>query len=338
MNPSQEPRALRLNSDTFPISKTESRLFAEAGIAVTAQERIEAADRLADFDALLVVSAKIPAGIVGRLERCRVIARYGTGVDNIDVAEATRRGILVTNVPDFCISEMADHTMALILALTRKLFDMDRCTRTGEWHARVRVPVHRLAGQTLGLVGFGRIAQAVAHRAAAFDLRILVYKPGLVAAVAERFQALATDLDTLLETSDFVSLHVPLTANTRHLIGVRELRLMKSGAYFINTARGGVVDENALVRALSEGWIAGAGLDVYETLPMFDPDPQLTDHPLFHLKSAILTPHSGGCSEESLEYVNCEAARQAIAVLRGGWPSNCINPEVRPRAITSGFA
>ena len=324
-------RALRLNCDTYPITEDEKRQFQEAGIAVTAQERIEATTPLADFEALLVVSAKIRSDVVARLDRCRVIGRYGTGTDNIDVEEATRRGIVVTNVRDFCLSEMADHTMALILAFTRRLFDMDRCTRTGQWQARVRVPTRRLAGKVLGLIGFGRIARAVAHRARSFDLRILAYKPGLDAETAERFQVQLSGLDTLLTTSDFVSLHLPLTPQTRHMIGERELRLMQPGAYFINTARGGIVDESALVRALSEGWIAGAGIDVYEDLAIFDPNPLHTDHPLFHLNNVILTPHSGGCSVESLNYLMSEAARQVISVLKGRWPSNIVNPQVTPR-------
>jgi D-3-phosphoglycerate dehydrogenase len=142
--------ALRLNSDTYPVTQDEKRQYEEARVGVTAIEQIEATTPLGDFDALLVVSAKIRAPIIERLEHCRVIGRYGTGTDNIDVDEATRRGIVVTNVKDFCISEMADHTMALILALTRRLLEMDRCTRTGEWQARVRLPTRRLAGRTLG--------------------------------------------------------------------------------------------------------------------------------------------------------------------------------------------
>src|SRR5947209_7163897 len=143
-------RALRLNCDTYPITQNEKRQYEEAGIGVTAVEQIEATTPLEDFDALLVVSAKIRTPIIERLERCRVIGRYGTGTDNIDVDEATRGGIVVTNVRDFCLSEMADHTMALILALTRRLFDMDKCVRVGQWHARVRVPVRRLPGRVLG--------------------------------------------------------------------------------------------------------------------------------------------------------------------------------------------
>ncbi|MGI8989851.1 MAG: C-terminal binding protein [Bryobacteraceae bacterium] len=323
--------ALRLNCNMFPISKTEKWEFTEAGIEVTAQEWIEPQSALEDYDAVLVVSAKIPAEVILRFKHCRVIARYGSGTDNIDIAEATRSGILVTNVPDFCLSEMADHTLALILALSRKLFVMDRWTRQGQWQARVQVPTYRIAGKTLGLVGFGRIAQAVARRAAAFDLQVLCFDPCLDPVAAERLGVHSTDFSGLLRHSDFVSVHVPLTPETRHLIGDRELGMMKPSAYIINTSRGGVIDERALVSALAEGRIAGAGIDVYETLPMFDPNPSQVDHPLFHLDNVILTPHSGGCSVESLDYMMSQGARQAIAVLRGEWPSNCVNAFVTPR-------
>lgn len=329
-------RALRLNCDTFPSTEDERQRYEEAKVVVTSVEQISDDTPLAEYDALLVVSAKVRSDVIARLESCQVIGRYGTGTDNIDVEEATRRGIVVTNVKDFCLSEMADHTMALILALTRRLFDMDESMRTGQWHARVRVPVYRLAGKTLGFIGFGRTARAVAHRAHSFDLRMVAYKPGLDPAIAERFHVKITDLDTLLSTSDFVSLHVPLTPQTRKMIGERELRLMKPDACFINTARGGIVEETALVQALAEGRIAGAGIDVYESLPVFDASPQMIDHPLFHLKNVILTPHSGGCSVEALHDVKREAVQQVISVLNGKWPSNVVNPQVTPRRSLSG--
>jgi D-3-phosphoglycerate dehydrogenase len=329
-------RALRLNCETFPSTEDERRRYEEANVVITSLEQISDSTPLVAYDALLVVSAKVRRDTIARLERCQVIGRYGTGTDNIDVEEATRHGIVVTNVKDFCLSEMADHTMALILALTRRLFDMDESMRTGQWHARVRVPVHRLAGKTLGFIGFGGTARAVARRAHSFDLRMIAYKPGLDPGIAKRFHVDSIDLDTLLSTSDFVSLHVPLTPQTRKMIGEREFRLMKPEACLINTARGGIVEEGALVRALSEGWIAGAGIDVYDSLAVFDANPRMIDHPLFHLKNVILTPHSGGCSVEALNDVKREAVQQVISVLNGKWPSNVVNPQVTPRYTLSG--
>lgn len=314
------------------MSRAERGIFEENGIALTCRESIEPLSELSPFDALLVVAAKLPAEVVRQLTLCRVISRYGIGVDNIDVNEATSRGIVVTNVPDFCTSEMADHTIALLLALARKLLVMDRCTRQGRWQARVEVPTHRVAGKTLGLVGFGRIAQAVARRAKTFGLQILTCDPNLQIEAVREIGVRPSDLETLLTNSDYVSLHAPLTAATRHIIGERELNLMKPDAFLINTARGGLVDEDALANALRQARIAGAGLDVYESLAMFDPNPLQTDHPLFHLENVVLTPHSGGCSMEALEQVKTAAAEQAIAVLNGDVPSNVVNPAVLARA------
>ncbi|MEJ7609148.1 MAG: SDR family NAD(P)-dependent oxidoreductase, partial [Bryobacteraceae bacterium] len=314
-------------------TKDEARLFAEAGIELLAQEQIEGGAALDEVDALLVVSAKIPGDVIDRLVRCRVISRYGTGVDNVDVEYATRVGIAVTNVPDFCTGEMADHTMALLLALSRNVLEMDRRTRQGRWQARVEVPAHRIAGRTLGLVGLGRIARAVALRALAFDLHVVAYDPYMQQEVAGRSQVPLLALDELLETSDFVSLHLPLSPETRGLIGERELSLMRPGSYLLNTARGGLVDEKALVQALRDKRIAGAGIDVYESLAMFDPHPVRIEHALFHLDNVIVTPHSGGCSVEALDQLKTEGARQAIAVLQGERPSNFVNPQVTPRLL-----
>lgn len=325
---------LRLNSDTFPQTEEERHELYAAGLDVRSREALGPADLetlLPAISTLLVVSAKIPAQVMERLENCRIISRYGSGTDNIDVAAATRHGILVTNVPEFCLSEVADHTMALLLGTARKLLIMDRHTRTGQWQARVRVPVRRIAGRVLGLVGFGRIGQEVARRARSFDLHVIAFDPRFNTKIGGALQVESVGLEHLLRASDFVSLHVPLTDETLHLIAEAQLRSMKAGAILINTARGGVVDEQALLRALEEHWIAGAGIDVYESLEMFGPKPGRTDHPFFHLENVLLTPHSASCSEESLEELMREGARQAVAVLRGEWPAHCVNPAVVPR-------
>ncbi len=322
-------RALRLNNASFVASEDEARLFAENGIELILQEQFEGGAPLDQVDALLVVSAKVGRNVIDRLRRCRVISRYGTGVDNVDVEHATRVGVVVSNVPDFCTGEMADHTLALLLALSRNLLEMDRRTRHGKWQARVEVPAHRIAGRTLGLIGLGRIARAVAQRALAFDLQVVAYDPYVQPEAAGGTPMLS--LNKLLETSDFVSLHLPLTPETRGIIGQRELNMMRPDSYLLNTARGGLVDEKALVRALREHRIAGAGIDVYESLAMFDLDPVQIDHDLFHLENVIVTPHSGGCSIEALNQLKIEGARQAIAVLQGDRPAHFVNPQVTPR-------
>lgn len=325
-------KILRLNARSFPLTAPERSEYERIGGELVVCELAGSEDPfLSDAVALAVVSAKVGAEFIEKLRHCQIIARYGSGTDNIDVAAATARGIIVTNVPDFCLSEMADHTMALLLGLARKLLVMDRCTRTGEWQARVQRRLRRVRGKKLGLVGFGRIAQAVAERARSFGLEIHAFDSFFDQEAAARLKVTQASLDEVLQSGDFISLHVPLTESTFHLIGEEQFRRMKASALLINTSRGAVVDEQALVRALSEGWIAGAGLDVYEGLSLFEPAPALLSHPLFKMENVILTPHCGGCSEESLEELMLEGARQAVSVLKGEWPQNCVNRDVVPR-------
>jgi D-3-phosphoglycerate dehydrogenase len=326
--------ALRLNAETFPSTPEETREFSAAGVAISTTESIGdpyARSLLPTVDALLVVSAKVRRDDIDQLDRCRVIVRYGSGTDNVDVKRATERGIVVANVPNFCLSEVADHTMALLLASARKLILMDRHTRSGNWQARGQENVRRIAGKTLGLIGFGSIAQGVARRAVAFDLKVVAYDPYFDRVRARSLEVAEVQLDALLEGADFVSLHVPLNDKTSHLIGKNELRRMKPEAILINTARGGLVDETALVRALTEGWIAGAGVDVYEKLPMFEVHPAYIQHPLFDLDNVVLTPHSAGTSIESLQQLKLDGAREAIMVLKGRTPQHWVNPDVNPR-------
>jgi D-3-phosphoglycerate dehydrogenase len=330
---------LRLNAATFPLTDEEQTLFEANGIGVKACELPEeASGAFGEVTAIATVSAKVRADLMARMPNLAMIARYGAGTDNVDTEAATRGGIVVANVPDFCLSEMADHTMALLLAMARQLPAMDRATRTGQWLARVQVPTRRVAGKRLGLVGFGKIAQAVAVRAATFGLHVAAFDTAWTSDTASELGVVFSTIDEILATSDFVSLHVPLNAATHHLIGERELRRMKADAVLINTARGAVVDEGALVRALGEGWIAGAALDVYETLPMFDLHPPVMDHPLFHMDNVLLTPHTGGCSQESMKQLMREGSQAVVAALRGEWPAHIVNPEVQPRARLRGAA
>jgi D-3-phosphoglycerate dehydrogenase len=323
--------ALRLNSQTFPTTKAELDELSAAGITVSVAESIDepvCRPLLPSIDALLVVSAKVRSDVIDQLKSCRVIVRYGSGTDNVDVHRATERGIVVANVPGFCVSEVADHTMALLLGTARKLVLMDRHTRSGFWQARGAEEVRRIAGRTLGLVGFGAIAQAVARRALAFDLKVIAYDPYLDRGRASRLGVTESSLDLLLRDADFVSLHVPLSERSWHMIGEQELRKMKPDSILINTARGGLVDEAALVQALTEGWIAGAGIDVYESLPMFDQHPQFVPHPFFDLHNVVLTPHSAGSSIEALEQLKLDGARAATAVFSGKPPESWVNPGV----------
>ena len=267
--------------------------------------------------------------VMRRAPQLRVISRCGAGVDNVHVAAATTLGIVVTNTPDANSISVAELTMGLMLALARAIPAQDRNVREGRWD---RLPGAELQGQTLGLLGFGRIGREVARRALAFGMQIAYHdKAQPPGDLARSLGARAMDRDDVLATSDVVSLHLPLTAETRHIIDGRALKRMKPTAFLINTGRGGLVDEAALARALKEGWIAGAAADVFEREP---PGPS----PLFELASFIASPHTGGVTRQSSLRMGLEAAKNALAVLSGERPENVVNPEVydHPRPIPEG--
>jgi len=321
---------VRLDSDKLEVHPEEKRFFAEAGATLhlsLASDPAVLARELAEADAVAVVGSKIPETVVKAMQRCRVIARYGVGVDNVAVDTATSKGIVVTNAPRFCKNEMAEHTWALILAVARHIVSYDRMTRqstTPMPAPYIQGMIHRLAGRTLGLVGFGLIGRNVAQRAHAFEMRVVVHDPMVDAETIESTGAVPMDLPTLLSTSDIVSLHCPLTPATHHLIGEPQLRQMQSTAILINTSRGAVVDEAALVRALTDGWIRGAGLDVYEN------EPPRKDHPLFAMDNVVLTPHSAALSDEATVEQRITGCSQALAVLAGERPLHLVNRDVKP--------
>jgi D-3-phosphoglycerate dehydrogenase len=328
--------AVRLNAITYPPEEDERRELEQASAKFVALEGQDPGEVLAaarDCDALLVVSAKVPAELIEQLTRCRVIARLGAGTDRIDVAAATRRGILVTNVPDFCTSEQAEHTLALLLAWVRRLPYMLDAMRRGEWTARSHPGVHRLAGQTLGLVGFGASSQAVAVRAAPFGLKLLAWArtPAKYQRPAEQLGVRLVSLDQLLAASDFISIHLPLTPETRGLIGAAQLAQMKPTAVLINTARGAIVDEAALIDALQSGRLAGAALDVFESIDVFALPGPPPDHPLLKLDNVLCTPHCAGSSVESSRDSKIRGARNVGLVLQGISPPYIVNPQVAPR-------
>jgi D-3-phosphoglycerate dehydrogenase len=327
---------VRLNATTYSIDPDERAQLKAIGAefcAIEGQHPEEIIAAASDCDALLVVSAKVPHAVIERLERCRVIARLGAGTDRIDVEAATRRGIVVTNVPDFCLNEQAEHTLTLLLAFARRLPYMADAMRRGDWSARHHPGVHRLAGRTLGLVGFGASAQAVARRAAAFDLRLLAWvrQPDKYRDRAAALGVQLRELDQLLAESDFVSIHLPLVDETRHLLNARRLALMKRDAVLINTARGAIVDEAALIDALKNERIAGAALDVFEGIDVFALPGPPPPHPLFDLDNVILTPHCAGSSVESTRESKVRGAANAVDVLLGRRPRFIVNPQVTPR-------
>jgi D-3-phosphoglycerate dehydrogenase len=274
-----------------------------------------------DADAILVTYAKITGEMIRDLKKCKIISRFGIGVDNVDIAEATKKGIVVTKVPDYCIDEVSDHTMALLLAAVRKIPMINTQVHGGTWKMPNVVPIGRLRGSTLGLVGFGRIPQLVVPKAKAFGMKVLAYDPFVPKEVFLAAGVEGVDLDTLLKSSDYVSIHSPLVPETKNLFDAEAFKKMKKTAYVVNTARGPIIDEDALAAALDAGEIAGAALDV-----MVNEPPGAT-HKLFGRDNVIITPHTSFYSEEALVDLQTKAAQEVVAVLSGQTPRNPVNPD-----------
>jgi D-3-phosphoglycerate dehydrogenase / 2-oxoglutarate reductase len=333
-------RVIRLNARLFPVDDHELELFARYDVEpvlVEANEPDAILRHAAGCDGLGVVSASLPAEVMEGLSRCRVISRYGTGTDKLAVDAATRQGIVVTNVPRFCDEEMGDHAMALLLAVARKLPMMAQAMTEGAWlRARTQSGANRrLAGRTLGLVGFGASARTTAARARGFGLRLLATRRNM-SLIDEDAKALGVEmvsLDRLLAESDYVSLHLPLSPETYHMFDEGLLRKMKPGAVLINTARGALVDESALVAALREGRLGGAGLDTFEQINVHAEVETPPHHPLLEFDNVVLTPHVAAHSVDSTEIWLRESVRNLLTVLAGYWPppDHLVNPEVTPR-------
>lgn len=305
----------------------EEKLFASLGadfIAIQCKSREELLDVAEGAQVLLnTYFAPLDRSLCESLPALKMIARYGIGVDTIDLEAATDHGIIVTNNPTYCLDEVAEHTMALLLALARRVTIYDRDVRRGVWDVEAAKPIRRISGKTLGSVGFGNIARKVAKRARGFEMRILYYDPFVPAEAGAEEGAESVSLETLLPDSDFVTIHAPLIPETRHMIGEAQLRMMKPTAFLINCARGPIVEDAALEKAVSEGWIAGAGLDVLEAEPPLSPE-----HPLLHAPQNIVTPHSGWYSEESLVGLHEGAPAEVARFLQGERPINVVNPKV----------
>jgi D-3-phosphoglycerate dehydrogenase len=273
-----------------------------------------------DADALLVTYAKINADMIREMKKCKIISRFGIGVDNVDIEAATRQGIVVTKVPDYCIDEVSDHAMALLLSLVRKIPFSSARAHAGRWEMPAVTPIHRLRGTVLGLVGFGRIPQLVAPKAKAFGIRVMASDPYVPLNVMEQAGVGRLEFAELLKISDYISIHSPLLPETHHLFSDEVFRQMKPGSLIVNTSRGPVVDEAALARALDAKQLAGAALDVLEQEPP-------VSSPLFGRDNVILTPHTSFYSVESLEELQTKAAEEVVRVLSGQPPRNPVNPE-----------
>jgi D-3-phosphoglycerate dehydrogenase len=333
-------RVVRLNASLFPPSAYETSLCDHYQLSPILAEANNPDDLIrwtADCDALFAISVALPAVVVDRLERCRVISRLGSGTDKIAVDRATERGILVTNVPYFCVEEQADHTLALLLSIVRQIPAMSRAMLAGEFGKARNLSRtnQRLDGRTIGLVGFGNSARQVARRAQGFGLRVIATRRNWTTPdpAAQALGVELTDLETVLRESDYVSLHLPLTPATHHLIDDRALRQMKPGAVLINTSRGALVDENALVLALREGRLGGAGLDTFEHIDVFTTNEAPPAHPLLELENVVLTPHVAAGSVQSGQAVSRGGIENVVAILSGLWPPqvNIVNQGVVPR-------
>jgi D-3-phosphoglycerate dehydrogenase len=293
-----------------PAKKALTRLEPEYRMAKSpAADDILAVAR--DADAILVTYAKLPGDLLRQLKRCKAIGRFGLGVDNIDLPAAKKLGIAVNYVPDYCLHEVSDHAMALLLALARKVVLSNALVQSGRWEVPPIVPLRRLEGQVLGLIGFGHIPRALAPKAKAFGLRVITHDPYVAPAVLAAAGVDGVSFEDLLAGSDFISVHAPLQPATRGLINAAALAKMKDGALLINTARGPLVDETALITALDAKKLGGAALDVVTTEPL------AKDSPLLHRDNVILTPHTAFYSVEALEELQSKCASDVARVLSG---------------------
>ena len=323
-------KAVQVVNDGHPMPAWVPERLAEAGIDFSVGicwTKDDLARHAADADLAWVYGGR--RLLVGEnldvLERCSAILRTGSGTDNVDVSRATTFGIIVANTPYAITDSVADQAISLLFSLVRQVTRHDRYVHRGQWDFRLALPGRRFQGATLGLVGFGRIAQSVMAKLSGFGMRFLAYDPYVPAEVMASRGATPASLDELLQTADYVSVHCPLTEQTRHLIGERGLRLMQPHAFLVNTSRGPVIDEQALIKALREGWIAGAGLDVLEQEPIDSASPLLA------MDNVIVTPHFAGYTDRYPEDDYAASVEAIIDMAGGHLPRSVVNPRVKPR-------
>ena len=309
----------------WPSTDPEREVLEAAGVElVIAPDTSEAtlAELAKDVDAIMFCFAQVTAKVLESATNCKIAARYGIGVDNVDIAKATELGIIVTNVPDYCMDEVTDHALGMILALNRRLVPHTNAVVGNGWNdVALNQPMHRTRGAMLGIVGYGRIGRSLAAKAVGFGMKILAYDP-LIEIGLEIDGASVVSLDELLAKSDFISLHVPLIPSTQNMISAPQLAKMKQGSIIVNCARGGLIDEDALAQSLASGHTAGAGLDVVEPTP---PDPASD---LLQQENVIITPHTAFFSQASTLELEQRTAQEVVRVLNGKKPENLINPDV----------
>lgn len=300
-----------------------------AGAGTTDEDMLVGAARNADV--ILSECMSFPHSLLQRLPQCKAIVGYTIGLDHYDLAAATELGIIVAHTPGFCADEVSNHALMFVLVCARRLMTLDRKARQGWWPdgrnlEAALTPMGSLRDETLGLIGFGEIARLVAGKARAFGMKVIAFDPYAASSLFQQHGVEPASLDGVMSASDYISIHAPLLPGTRHMIGAHQLNGMKSSAFLINTSRGALVDEAALVDVLRAHRIAGAALDVFEREPL----PQA--HPLLALDNVIVTPHSAYCSNAAYARVRQMAADAALRVLRGEWPAAVANPEVKGRS------
>ena len=311
----------------FPDVEQERRAVEAAGGTLVAGQALneeQVAELCRDADGVLTARAPVTRRAISAMERCRIIVRYGIGVDTIDVAAATERGILVANVPDYCLDEVSDHALTLLLMLSRQMIPAIALAREDTWPVSKMPPLQRLRGQTCGLFGCGRIGSLLAGKVAALGMRLIIHDPYMNETRAREMKAELVPFDALLERADFISLHAPLTGETQHLFGAAAFAKMKKTAAIINTARGGLIDEAALLAALDAEQISGAGLDVLESETAVTP----VRAALVHYPKVIVTAHTAWLSREARATLQLRAIEQVLACLRGETPYGLINREL----------
>ena len=274
-----------------------------------------------DADGIINTRSKMTRRVIEGLKKCKVIVRHGIGVDTVDLEAATEHGILVANVPDYCIEEVATHALALILACARKVVIGHEGVKSGRWDLNLVKPIFRMAGQKVALLGFGRIARSLTKKVLALGCEVLVFDPYLTEEAVREEGGRKVDWESFFKEADFLSIHAPLSKETRNLVSEKALQSMKPTAYVINTSRGEIIDEEALVKALKLGWIAGAALDVVGKEPIE------ASNPLLLMGNVIFTPHISFYSENAVQELLRKTAQEVVRVLEGGLPRSVVNPK-----------
>jgi len=305
---------IAITENIFPTLAPAEKALAKLDPTFRMAKSTGAEDILAvarDADAILVTYAKLPRDLIMRLTRCKAIGRFGLGVDNIDLPAAKEKGIAVNYVPDYCIREVSDHAMAMLLGLIRKIPFSNMLVQAGRWEMPAVVPIRRIEGTVLGLLGFGHIPRLVAPKAKAFGMKVIAYDPYAKPDVFKQAGVDSVDFDTLLATSDYLSVHAPLTPQTRGMMNAQAFGKLKKGAYIVNTARGPLIDEAAMIAALDSGQVGAAALDVVAVEPL------AKDSPLLGRDNVIVTPHTAFYSIEALDELQSKCASDVARVLSG---------------------